>query len=135
MPRREGRFDVRQFVAFKKGEATMDTRLEEFRKRAAEVVPRRTGRKFPSDLIAVAREYAQSRRAEGLTWQGIADELGVSMLTARRWGQLNEMEAVGFKPVRVVEPPNSPSFTVAVGSLRVEGLSFEALVALAKALS
>ena len=113
----------------------MDIRLEEFRRGAAEVGPRRTGRKFPSDLVSIAREYAQCRRAEGVTWQGIADELGVSMLTARRWGQMNEMEAVGFKPVRLVEAPNSTGFTVAVGSLRVEGLSFEALVALAKALS
>jgi len=113
----------------------MDGRLEEFRRRAMEAGPKRSGRKFSAELIAIAREYAQARRADGATWQCVADELGVSMLTARRWGQMNEIEAVGFKPGRVVEAPNSPGFTVAVGSLRVEGLSFEGLVALARALS
>lgn len=113
----------------------MDERLEEFRKRAAEMGSGRIGRRFPSKVIALGSEYAQSRRAAGATWQGIADELGVSMLTARRWGLRPVVETSGFKPVRVVESHNSSRLAVTVGSLRVEGLSFEALVALAKALS
>lgn len=113
----------------------MDKKLEEFRRCVAELGPRRTGRRFSSELMALAREYSLFRRGEGASWQRIADELGISMLTIRKWSDGNADASCVFRRVRVEESRRASGFAVTLGSLRVEGLSLDELVTLTKALS
>jgi hypothetical protein len=113
----------------------MDDRLVAFRAGAGQMGERRRGRKFPKELRAIAGEYARVRRDEGASWQEIADELGVAVPTSQRWSEEGVGDAATFKTVRVADGPRHETFTVTMGALRVEGLAFEALVALAKALS
>ena len=113
----------------------MDARLEQFRAGAAEIGARRAGRKFPKELMALAGEYARERRCGGGSWQGIADELGVTVATVRRWSEELPAGGVGFKAVRGHDLPRRSAFSVTLGALRVDGLEFEELVALARALS
>jgi predicted transcriptional regulator len=113
----------------------MDARLEQFRAGAADVGERRAGRKFPRELKMLAGEYARARRDDDASWQEIAAELGVTLATVRRWSEDGERIAAGFKAVRVVDAPRRETLVVTIGALRVDGLAFESLVALAKALS
>ena len=113
----------------------MDTRLEEFRRRAAELGPKRAGRRLPPELMGLASEYSHSRRAEGASWQCIADELGVSILTIRKWAEKNVEASSVFRPVQLVDGRRPTGLAVTLGSLRVEGLSLDDVVTLAKALS
>jgi hypothetical protein len=100
-----------------------------------QVGARRAGRKFPQEMMAIASDYARSRRSDEASWQEIADELGVAVASVRRWTETAVPTDVGFKAVRVVDAPRRETFTVTIGALRVDGLGFEGLVALAKALS
>jgi len=113
----------------------MDGRLAAFRAGAAQIGERRAGRKFPKELKTVAGEYGRARRDEGAAWQQIAAELGVAVPTAQRWTEEGLGAAATFRTVRVADEARRETFTVTVGVLRVDGLAFDALVALAKALS
>jgi hypothetical protein len=86
-------------------------------------------------LKAIAGEYGRARRDEGTSWKDIAGELGVAVPTAQRWSEERAEAGATFKTVRVADGPRRDAFTVTVGALRVDGLAFDALVALAKALS
>ena len=113
----------------------MDVRLEQFRAGAAKVKDRRAGRKFGKELIALGGEFIRSRRSEGASTKAIAGELGIAEMTVRRWGTEAGVGAGEFKPVHVIEAAPAAGFSVTLGSLRVEGLTLEGLIALAKALS
>jgi hypothetical protein len=113
----------------------MNERLQQFREGMASVGARRAGRKFPREMMAIASDYAHARRSEKASWRNIADELGVTVASVQRWAEVAPASAAGFKAVRVVEPARRDTFTVTIGAVRVDGLAFDMLVALAKALS
>jgi len=93
------------------------------------------GRKFGREAIASGGEYARARRAEKASWQAIADELGVGLVTAKRWAT-REATTQAFHRVSVIDESERVGFTAVLpGGVRVEGLDITNLVALAKALS
>jgi predicted transcriptional regulator len=112
----------------------MNAKLQQFRNEAVSVGPTKAGRKFPKELRALGAAYASERRAANATWREVAAELGVGVLTVQRWCE--DMPATnGFARVAIVEDRRRGAFSASIGALRIEGLDFEALVALAKALS
>lgn len=113
----------------------MDEKLERFKAGAAQVGPAKRGRKFPRDLRALGATYAAERRASGCPWQTIASELGVGVLTIRRWCEERPQESATFERVAIVEDRRRETYSASIGALRIEGLSFEAILALAKELS
>jgi len=113
----------------------MDEKLERFKAGAAQVGPAKRGRKFPQELKALGATYAAERRGSGCTWQTIASELGVGVLTIRRWCEERPQENATFERVAIVEDRQRETYSASIGGLRIEGLSFESIVALAKALS
>lgn len=113
----------------------MDERLKQFQAGAAQVGPARRGRKFSPELKALGATYAAERRASGGRWQAIASELGVGVLTIRRWCDERPRASATFQRVAVVEERRPPTYSASIGALRIEGLEFETIVALAKALS
>lgn len=62
----------------------------------------------PATRAAVGR-YAKQRRAEGARWAQIAEEVGVSTTSARKW--MRAIEAHGFRQVVLVD--DSPVVEVA----------------------
>ena len=113
----------------------MDEKLERFKAGAARIGPAKRGRKFPQELKTLAATYAAERRASGCRWQTIASELGVGVLTIRRWCKERPQESATFERVSIVDDRRRETYSASIGALRIEGLSFEAIVALAKALS
>lgn len=63
----------------------MDRRLEAFRRGAARIGARNTGRRYSAELRALAIEYAQSRITSGEASRSVADELGVPAQTLAYW--------------------------------------------------
>jgi hypothetical protein len=113
----------------------MNDKLQQFRSEAVSVGPAKAGRKFPKDLKALGAAYAGERRAAGAPWQVIAGELGVGVFTVRRWCEDATASAAGFERVAIVDDRRRGTYTATIGALRIEGLEFDAIVALAKALS
>jgi hypothetical protein len=114
----------------------MDVRLEQFRLEAAKLGGARRGRKFPKELISLGAAYASSRRAEGIAWQSIAQELDVTVPTLQRWLERAPDVTPAFHRVALVESRSSERFTAVLpGGLRIEGLSLDAVVSLARSLS
>ena len=114
----------------------MDSRVEQFRMEAAKLGAVRRGRKFSKEMIELAAGYAASRRGEGAAWQLIADELDVAAPTIQRWVEKPIGPSSGFHSVAVVENRSTERYAAVLGSgLRIEGLSLEAVVSLARALS
>lgn len=113
----------------------MHEKLDRFKAGAAQIGPAKRGRKFPRELKVLGATYAVERRASGCPGQTIASELGVGVLTIRRWCEERPQESATFKRVAIVEDRRRETYSASIGALRVEGLSFEVIVALAKALS
>lgn len=113
----------------------MDAKLKQFLGAAESLGPSKAGRKFPKKLRELGATYAAERRAAGATWQVIAGELGVSTLTLQRWCELRGGTPGRFEQVAVVEDRQRGAYTATIGALRIENLDFEAIVALARALS
>jgi hypothetical protein len=95
------------------------------------------GRKFPAEVIARGADYARGRRKAGAAWEVIAKELGVVSPTVQRWAREGkEATTTGFHSVAVRDAGPRGSFSVVfTNGVRIEGLDFGAVVALAKALS
>ena len=113
----------------------MDEKLERFKAGAAQVGPAKRGRKFPQELKTLGATYAAERRGSGCTWQTIASDLGVGVLTVRRWCEERPQDSARFERVAVVDDHRRETYSASIGGLRIEGLSFESIVALARALS
>jgi hypothetical protein len=114
----------------------MDSRLEQFRAGAAMLGAARRGRKFTKELIALGAAHVAVRRAQNAAWHTIAEELDVSVPTVQRWSEQPASVAPGFRSVSVVENQSSERYAAVLpGGLRLEGLSLEAVVALARRLA
>jgi hypothetical protein len=90
------------------------------------------GKLYPPDTQARVVEFAQRRRAEGVSWNQIAGELGMRFETVRRWCA----RAPTMRAVEVVAETR-PSGAVSVLSpsgYRLEGLTLEEAVTVLRAL-
>lgn len=67
---------------------------------------------YPPELRARSAAWLSSQRAQGTPWRTLAEALGVSVATARRWGAA-PAEPSGWVPLLVrpeaAEPPFAPT--------------------------
>jgi len=68
-----------------------------------ESAPRAYNNAFSSDVRDAVRRYAEQRREQGATWSAIADEVGVSSTSVRKWTLAPKGQ--GFHQVIVVDEP------------------------------
>ena len=112
-------------MATKKGEAL---------RREVEAEPRGRGQLYTDDLRERLTAYASARQSSGASWRDIGAELGVAPETLRRWcAGATQMRAVRVVADRVSKPERTMS-VVSPSGHRVEGLSFDEVVALLGAL-
>lgn len=101
----------------------MDRRVEAFRREAARIKSRGTGRRYPVAVRTLAVEYARAQIAKGASTAAIAAELGIPGQTLTYWFSKETSEAT-LLPVRVVarseREPAAEDATVRV--LTPEGL-------------
>ena len=103
----------------------------------------RNARRWPEWVRREVLAYAAQCRAERRTWAQVADDLGMSHQTLRRWCLAAEQAscAVALAPVEVMVATESPlpparllSLTSPAG-YRVDGLDVAAAASLLRALS
>ena len=115
----------------------MDARVKRFREAVTRQGGSGVGKRYPSELRALAVAVAEDRREEPLA--RLAAELGISTVSLQRW--LEPGEPVRFRPVEVepgyAEVPGTPARGVALitpRGYRVEGLEAAELVSLLRVL-
>jgi transposase-like protein len=94
-------------------------------------------RRYARALKARIVDVAQARRAQGATWTQLAEQLGVSLETLRRWCAMTSTKGPArMRRVRVVAHPAASSVVslVSASGHRVEGLTLEQVVVLLRAL-
>jgi hypothetical protein len=94
------------------------------------------GKRYPRDLKARIIEFGRARRDEGVSWERISDELGISYETVRRWCLAAESKTSrAMVPVRVVAEGTDRPVTVGSPSgYSIEGLTLQQAVAVLRAL-
>jgi predicted transcriptional regulator len=101
-------------------------RMAELRRSIAELGPRRRGARIPEDLRREIATYARERRDDGVTLDAVADEIGVSAETIRRYVQRKRSSR---ELVRVEVIPDAMEVDALVvispRGYRVEGLDLE----------
>lgn len=112
----------------------MDARVKRFRDSVVRSGVGGVGRRYPSELRAVAVAVAQERREEPLA--RVAADLGVSPMSLQRW--LEQGEPAGFRPVEVesgsAEAPARGLVLITPRGYRVEGLEAGVLVSILRVL-
>jgi len=81
--------------------------------------------------------YVRERRQAGATWDGIAEEVGVSRTTLRSWSRASEPAVASLVPVVVAETPSLPNSSLCLTSpsgYRLEGLCIEEAIVVLGAL-
>jgi transposase-like protein len=108
-------------------------------RRALASTERGRGKRVPEELKKRVVAYVRERRAEGAGYRDVAQELGLSSETARRWcataaGGRPKRSRRSMVPVEVAaEQPRG--VLVSPSGYRVEGLDLGELAALLRALS
>jgi hypothetical protein len=107
------------------------------RKRVAGLGPRRRGARLPQDLRREIAEHTRRRRSEGARASEIAEQIGVSEESLRRWAsKVPRPNEVSLVPVRVrpeAAGPNGIVVHTAQGH-RVTGLDMEGAARLLRTL-
>ncbi len=87
-------------------------------------------------LKARILEAVHARRAQGVSWAQLAEQLGVSLETLRRWCAATTAKSPArMRRVRVVAERSSVSVTmVSASGHRVEGLTIDQVITLVRAL-
>jgi hypothetical protein len=83
---------------------------------------------YPPKLRAQVGAYARAKRAEGLTWRAIAEEVGLSRTAVATWAkEAAPQGASRLVPVVLVEEPQegTPLSLVSPHGFRLEGLSLQ----------
>ena len=91
------------------------------------------GRAYPAELRARAIAYIVRRRRDGVSDERISVELGVHVMTFRKWvgGRTN-----AFASVAVIEPPRAGALVVhGPRGMRIEGLALDEIAQLWERLS
>jgi transposase len=112
------------------------TRLSTLRRELGAHVPGR-GKRYPIELKARLVAFARARRSEGGSWATIADELGLTFETVRRWcvGNSPTTKRTAMRAVEIVADAAPHALAVVSPSgLRVEGITIDDAVALLRAL-
>jgi transposase-like protein len=93
------------------------------------------GKRYTPELRERIIAYAADRHAEGVSWESIAAELGMSTETLRGWRTADDGSSRAMVPVRVV--PDAEVISVRVvspGGHRIEGLTLDDAVYVLRAL-
>lgn len=114
-------------------------RASEALRREFSMIPTRRGRAFPEPLRRRAATFARSERAKGSSFAWIAETLGVSEETVRRWlsDRTRERRVLPVEVIDADEGAETVSSLVAVVSpkgYRVEGLRIDDAVRLLREL-
>jgi hypothetical protein len=120
----------------------MAKRAEGFREAVTKLGPRGRTTPYPKKLRDEAVDYAQERRAQGATWGGIAQELGIGVDSLTKWARTAERSPAvpAFRQVsleqEVVASTAGRGLVVhGPGGVRVEGLDVASLAELLRRLS
>ena len=115
----------------------MEARIEDLKQRKAARDKMRYSEAFKADATAVVRRLIK----DGLTKSKVSNLLDIPWVTLARWKDAEQdvgspKSSGGFRPVNVVdERSGSEPVLVSPGGWRIEGLSVDELVALARRLS
>ena len=104
---------------------------------AVAALPSGRSRRYSSALKARILDVLQARRAQGASWAQLAEQVGVSLETLRRWSATTSTKgAARMRRVRVVaeRPASSGVSLVSASGHRVDGLTLEQIVTLLRAL-
>ena len=118
-------------------------RAEGFREAVAKLGPRGRTTPYPKEMRDEAVGYAQERRAQGATWELIAQELGLGVNSLINWarGTRRSQKKPAFRQVElkpsedVVSAEREALVVHGPGGLRVEGLTVATLAELLRRLS
>lgn len=106
----------------------MKGELSQLRRRVEALGRRHRGARIPSSLRTAIAAYAADGRAAGASCRGIAERLGVSAESIRRWTVPTRVRPGGSElvPVRVVAEAAAGRLTISSpAGYRVEGLSID----------
>ena len=104
----------------------MQHEVSKLRRRVHALGARHRGARVPPALRAAIAAYARDERAAGASCGAIAERLGVSAESIRRWGRTRRGRdgmARGLVPVHVVAETVHPLTVCSPTGYRVEGLS------------
>jgi len=104
----------------------MSSALEEFRAavRRLQGGRRRQGRRYDTELRALAVRHVVEQQRRGRRIEDSAEELGIHPLTARRWLKARP----AFRQVEVSDPAASTSYVIVTpDGFRIEGVGREDL--------
>ena len=96
---------------------------------------------YPEEVRERVGQLAREARARGLTWQAIAELVGVSSTTARAWSRRGSVPGflpvvVDNEPVQVQTRPAGARLVVsAPNGFAIEGLDLEQAIAALRALA
>jgi hypothetical protein len=100
--------------------------VAELRRQVRALGSRHRGARVPRGLRAAIAAYARDERSAGASCRAIAERLGVSTESIRRWAQRparRDRRGDGLVPVNVVAEAARPVTVWAPSGDRVEGLS------------
>lgn len=95
------------------------------------------GKRYPADLKRRVTAYALRERNTGVTYESVAETLGLAFETVRRWcmgATGGEERAPMLVPVEVVTEARSPIAIISPSGFRLEGLEPAEAVAALRAL-
>ena len=104
----------------------MPHEVAELRRQVRALGSRHRGARVPRTLRAALAGYARDERTAGASCRAIAERLGVSAESIRRWVQRparRDGQGDGVVPVHVVAEAGRPLTVLAPSGYRVEGLS------------
>lgn len=104
---------------------------------AVSALPSGRSRRYSPALKARILDVVQARRAQGTSWAQLAEQLGVSLETLRRWCATTSTKGTTrMRRVRVVPDRAAGSVVslVSASGNRVEGLTLEQVLTLLRAL-
>ena len=112
--------------------------------RAVARLRRQKARRWPRSVRRAVIDHAVAGRVAGRTWAAIAEELGMSPETLRRWAspEVAKSQGTALAPVEVVQvaaphpdPTLVPPLTLtSPAGYRVDGLDFDTTLALLRVL-
>jgi len=115
----------------------MKREVRELRRQVKVLGPRHRGARIPSSLRAAMAAYAGDERAAGASYREIAERLGVSAESIRRWTVRTPVRDGGSElvPVRVIAEAAGRLTIWSPAGYRVDGLSIHAAAELLRSLA
>mgnify|MGYP000228436455 CR=1 FL=1 len=95
----------------------------------ARVRPPHSSHGYPAELRSRVGDFVRREQANGRTVRELAEQLGISAATARRWSLEGQPSPSAFLPVHLVNP-SAPLRLVTPQGYVVEGLAVHELASL-----